>query len=156
MIAMRIAPDTRRAVVGAPPYFARRPKPSTPRDLTAHACINLRLPTQGGFYAWEFEQRGRELNARVEGPIAFNTPILTLEAALAGLGLAFLLEDYAREHIAEGRLIRVLADWCRPFPAITCIIPPSDSACPRSRCWWRLCAIAVPRGQCENLDIRNA
>jgi DNA-binding transcriptional LysR family regulator len=112
MIAVRIAPDTHRAVVGAPSYFARRPRPSTPRDLTAHACINLRLQTQGGFYAWEFEHRGRKLTVRVEGPIAFNTPVLTLEAALAGLGLAYLLEDYAREHIAEGRLIRVLADWC--------------------------------------------
>src|SRR6185312_4146496 len=68
MIAVRIAPDTRRAVVGTPSYFARHPRPSTPRDLTAHACINLRLPTHGGFYAWEFEQRNRELNVRVEGP----------------------------------------------------------------------------------------
>src|SRR5690242_11361039 len=112
MIAVRVAPDTRRVVVGAPSYFARHPRPVTPRDLTAHACINLRLPTQGGFYAWEFEQRRRKLAVRVEGPIAFNTPALTLEAALAGLGLAYLLEDLAREHIAQGRLVRVLADWC--------------------------------------------
>ena len=124
MIAVRIAPDTHRAVVGAPSYFARRPRPSTPRDLTAHACINLRLQTQGGFYAWEFEHRGRKLTVRVEGPIAFNTPVLTLEAALAGLGLAYLLEDYAREHIAEGRAYprsgRLVPVSFRLSPVLSC------------------------------------
>ena len=115
MVAVRIGPDTRMAVVGAPSYFARRPQPRTPQDLTAHACINLRLPTYGGFYAWEFEKDGRELRVRVEGPLAFNTAILALKAALSGAGLAYLLEDQVQEHVAEGRLIRVLDDWCLPF-----------------------------------------
>src|SRR5215204_3866587 len=87
MVAVRISPDLRMAVVGAPSYFARRPKPRTPQDLTAHACINLRLPTYGGLYAWEFEKGGRELKVRVEGQLVFNTIAPRLSAALAGFGL---------------------------------------------------------------------
>src|ERR1700693_225599 len=86
MIALRIGPDMRSAVVGAPSYFARRPKPKTPQDLTAHSCINLRLPTHGGLYAWEFEKGGRELRVRVEGQLVFNETALILDATLAGLG----------------------------------------------------------------------
>ena len=93
MIAVRIGPDMRMAVVGAPSYFAKRPKPRTPQDLTDHNCINLRLPTYGGLYAWEFEKGGRELKVRVEGQLVFNTIGLRLKAALAGLGLAYLPED---------------------------------------------------------------
>jgi DNA-binding transcriptional LysR family regulator len=115
MIAVRIGPDTRMAVVGAPSYFARRPQPPIPEDLTTHICINLRLPTYGGIYAWEFEKRGRELKVRVEGQLVFNSIALRLNAALAGLGLAYLPEDQVQTHLAEGRLIRVLADWCQPF-----------------------------------------
>jgi DNA-binding transcriptional LysR family regulator len=115
MIAVRIGPDMRMAVVGAPSYFAKRPKPKKPQDLVGHDCINLRLPTFGGLYAWEFEKAGRELKVRVEGQLVFNVTALALEAALAGLGLAFLLEDHVQEHLARGRLIRVLADWCSPF-----------------------------------------
>lgn len=115
MVAVRIGPDMRMAVVGAPAYFARKPRPRTPQDLTAHACINLRLPTSGGLYAWEFEKEGRELKARVEGQLAFNSSALSLKAAMAGFGLACLPEDRVQAHLAEGRLIRVLADWCPPF-----------------------------------------
>jgi len=116
MIAVRIGPDMRMAVVGAPSYFARRPPPKTPRDLTAHNCINIRLPTYGGLYVWEFEKRGRELKVRVEGQLVFNHIALRLKAALAGLGLAYLPEDQVQAHLADGRLIRVLDDWCPPFP----------------------------------------
>ncbi len=115
MIAVRIGPDMRMAVVGAPSYFAKRPQPKTPQDLTAHDCINLRLPTYGGLYAWEFEKRGRELKVRVEGQLVFNSIGLRLNAALAGFGLAYLPEDQVQPHLADGRLIRVLADWCPPF-----------------------------------------
>ncbi len=115
MIAVRIGPDMRMAVVGAPSYFAKRRKPRTPQELTDHNCINLRLPTYGGLYAWEFEKGGRELKARVEGQLVFNTIGLRFKAALAGLGLAYLPEAQVQEHLARGELIRVLADWCPPF-----------------------------------------
>ena len=115
MIAVRIGPDIRMAVVGAPSYFARRKQPQAPQDLTAHDCINLRLPTYGGLYAWEFEKDGRELKVRVEGQFVFNTFAMRLNAALDGLGLAYLPEEQVQTHISEGRLMRVLADWCPPF-----------------------------------------
>lgn len=115
MIAVPIGPSLRMAVVGAPSYFARKAKPRTPHDLTDHNCINLRLPTLGGFYAWEFEKAGRELKVRVDGQLAFNDIRMILNAARDGFGLAILLEDHARDHIAEGRLVRVLEDWCDPF-----------------------------------------
>jgi DNA-binding transcriptional LysR family regulator len=116
MIAVRIGPDMRMTVIGAPSYFARRKQPRTPQDLTAHDCINIRLPTYGGLYAWEFEKGGRELRVRVEGQLVFNNIALRLSAALAGFGLAYLPEDQVRTQLAEGRLVRVLADWCPPFP----------------------------------------
>jgi DNA-binding transcriptional LysR family regulator len=115
MIAVRIGPDMRMAVVGAPSYFAKRSRPKTPQDLTAHNCINIRLPTYGGVYAWEFEKGGRELKVRVDGPLVFNNMALRMNAVLAGLGLAYLPEDQVRPHVANGRLVRVLADWCPPF-----------------------------------------
>ena len=116
MVAVRIGPDLRMAVVGAPSYFALRPPPLTPQDLTTHNCINMRLPTYGGLYAWEFEQAERELKVRVEGQFVFNNMALRLEAALAGLGLAYLQEDHVQAQLADGRLVRVLEDWCPPFP----------------------------------------
>jgi DNA-binding transcriptional LysR family regulator len=115
MIAVRIGPDFRMAVVGSPSYFAKRPKPKRPQDLTAHQCINIRLPTYGGLYPWEFEKRGRALKVRVEGPVVFNNIALRLKAARAGLGLAYLPEDEVNADVAQGRLIRVLEDWCAPF-----------------------------------------
>ena len=115
MIAVRIASDMRMAVVGAPSYFRKRSEPKRPQDLIGHNCINLRLPTHGGFYAWEFEKAGRELRVRVEGQLTFNATAQMLNAALAGLGLAYVPEGMAQPHIAKGRLKRVLADWCLPF-----------------------------------------
>jgi DNA-binding transcriptional LysR family regulator len=115
MIAVRLGPDMRMAVVGAPSYFAQRRKPKTPHDLTEHNCINLRLPTYGGIYAWEFEKGGRELKVRVDGQLVFNTIELRLKAALAGLGLACLPEEQVSGQLAHGELVRVLADWRPPF-----------------------------------------
>lgn len=115
MVAVRIGPDLRMAVVGAPAYLDGRPRPETPGGLAAHRCINLRLPTHGGLYAWEFERDGRETRVRVEGPLVFGTTALILEAALAGFGLAYLPEDQVRAHLSEGRLVRVLEAWCEPF-----------------------------------------
>jgi DNA-binding transcriptional LysR family regulator len=115
MIAVRIGPEMRMAVVGAPAYFAARPKPKQPQDLTEHNCLNLRLPTYGGIYAWEFEKRGRAMKVRVDGQLVLNTGLLRMNAVLAGLGLAYIPEDLVKREIADGRLIRVLADWCAPF-----------------------------------------
>jgi DNA-binding transcriptional LysR family regulator len=116
MIAVRIGPDMRMAVVGAPSYFARRPRPRKPQDLAEHDCINIRLPTYGGVYAWEFEKDGREVKVRVEGSLVFNTMALRLNAALAGLGLGYMPQDQVQAQLKSGQLIRVLADWCPPFP----------------------------------------
>ena len=115
MIAVRIGPDLRMAVLGSPAYFETHPVPKTPHDLTEHSCITLRLPTSGGLYAWEFERDGRELNVRVDGPLVFSDGRMSLAAALAGFGLACVIEDQAEQPIADGRLIRVLEDWCPPF-----------------------------------------
>jgi DNA-binding transcriptional LysR family regulator len=116
MVAVRIGPEMRMAVVGAPSYFANRPLPKTPHDLTEHTCINLRLPTLGGLYAWELEKGRREVNVRVEGQLVFNNTRLMLKAAVAGFGLACVIDDLVQAHLADGRLVRVLADWCPPFP----------------------------------------
>ena len=115
MIAVRIGPDLRMAVIATPAYFERHGRPSAPHDLTDHNCINLRFPTLGGLYVWEFEKDGRELHVRVGGQLIFNETRLILKAACAGLGLAFVLEDHVREPLADGRLVRVLEDWCPPF-----------------------------------------
>ncbi|RWN29031.1 MAG: LysR family transcriptional regulator [Mesorhizobium sp.] len=130
MIAVRIAPDMRMAVVGSPAYFAKWPKPRTPQDLTNHNCINLRLPTYGGLYAWEFEKAGRELKVRVEGQLVFNTAALRMNAVLAGLGLAYLPEEQVTALLADGRLVRVLADWCAPFPGYHLYYPSRRQATP--------------------------
>jgi DNA-binding transcriptional LysR family regulator len=116
MIAVRIGPEMRMAVVGTPSYFANRKRPKTPQDLTGHNCINLRLPTYGGLYPWEFEKNGREVKVRVEGQIVLNTLSRIRRAALAGLGLAWLPDDVVLDDIREGRLIRVLDSWCDAFP----------------------------------------
>ncbi len=116
MIAVRIGPDARMAVVGAPSYFRNRSEPKKPPELVEHNCINLRLPTHGGLYAWEFEKGSRELKVRVEGQLIFNTTTQMLHAALAGLGLTYLPEGLVQPHINQGRLKRVLQDWCPPYP----------------------------------------
>jgi DNA-binding transcriptional LysR family regulator len=115
MIAVRIGPDLRMAVVGAPAYFKKRPAPKTPQELVEHTCINLRLPTHGGLYAWEFEKGGRELRVRVDGQLVFNGTTQMITAALAGFGLAYVPQDLVLPHLAKGRLVRALADWCPPY-----------------------------------------
>lgn len=115
MIALRIGPDLRMAVVGSPAYFARYPKPKVPGDLVHHNCIAFRQPSAGGLWAWELEKRGREKRVRVEGQLVFNRTPPMLTAVRAGLGLACVTEDVVQDDLAEGRLVRVLLDWCQPF-----------------------------------------
>jgi len=115
MVAVRIGPDLRMAVVGAPAYFRGRNAPKRPQDLIAHNCINLRLATSGGIYAWEFEKNGRELRVRVDGQLVFNTTAQMVKATLDGLGLAYVTEGAAAPHIAKRKLVRVLEDWCQPY-----------------------------------------
>jgi DNA-binding transcriptional LysR family regulator len=116
MIAVRIAADLRMAVAGSPGYLAGKPLPLTPQDLTEHRCINLRLPTHGGLYAWDFEKDGQALNVRVGGQATFNNTFLMLRAALDGMGLAFVPLDIMQPHIDEGRLVPVLQNWWPTFP----------------------------------------
>jgi DNA-binding transcriptional LysR family regulator len=116
MVAVRIGPDMRMAAIASPAYFVARSAPRTPHELARHNCINLRLPTRGGLYAWEFEKGGRPLNVRVEGQFTVNDVALALRAALEGVGIAYLPEDYVRAEIEAGRLARVLGDWSPPFP----------------------------------------
>lgn len=130
MVAVRIGPDLRIAVVGSPAYFARRPKPETPQDLAAHDCINLRLPTHGSLLAWEFERDGHALKAHVQGQWVFNIGNQILRAAVAGFGLAYLPEDMVARHVAERRLVEVLQDWCAPFPGYHLYYPSRRQASP--------------------------
>jgi len=115
MVAVRIGPDIRMAVVGSPSYLSSRKRPQTPQNLSEHRCINLRFPTLGGLYAWEFEKPGRAISVRVEGPLIVNEIALALQAARDGLGLAYLPENYVQADIDAGHLQRVLGSWCPPF-----------------------------------------
>jgi DNA-binding transcriptional LysR family regulator len=115
MVAVRIGPDGRLIAVGSPGYFADHAPPRTPQDLVAHTCINLRLATQGGLYAWEFERDGHQLRVRVDGQLTFNTIRPMIEAALAGYGIAFVPEDSVGEFVISGELVQVLAEWCPPI-----------------------------------------
>ena len=130
MIAVRIGPEMRVAVVGTPSYFTKRSLPKKPQDLTGHNCINLRLPTYGGLYAWEFEKGKRELKVRVEGQLIFNGTAQMLNAALAGFGLAYVPEDLAQPHLAAGRLKRVLEDWCPPYSGYHLYYPSRRQSSP--------------------------
>jgi DNA-binding transcriptional LysR family regulator len=130
MVAVRIGPGLRMAVVGAPSYFARHAPPEVPQDLTRHTCINLRLPTYGGLYAWEFEKNGHALRVAVEGQLVFNTIGLRVSAALAGMGLACLAEDQVLPWIAEGRLVRVLEDWCPTYSGYHLYYPSRRQSSP--------------------------
>ncbi|MCP1228912.1 LysR family transcriptional regulator [Acetobacter fabarum] len=123
MIVVPISPALRSAVVCSPAYLARHGVPATPQDLTTHACINMRLPTHDTIFEWEFEKRGQSLNMRVDGPAVVNTLALRLNAALDGVGLAYMPEDYAMPHIEAGRLVRVLEDWCDPYPGCHLFYP---------------------------------
>ena len=143
MVAVPIGPDLRMAVVGAPSYFAAAKKPRTPEDLTAHSCINLRLPSAGALYAWEFEKAGVALKARVKGRFIVNTATLAVKAAVSGAGLAFVPEDRVLTHVKEGRLMRVLADWCPPFAGFHLYYPSRRQPTP------------VPKVLVEALRFRN-
>jgi len=130
MIAVRIGPDMCMAVVGAPSYFEKRPIPKKPQDLTEHNCINLRMPTYGSLYAWEFEKGKRELKVRVDGQLVVNTMKQRLDAALAGVGLAYMVEDVVQAYVAQGTLVRVLEDWCAPFSGYHLYYPSRRQSSP--------------------------
>lgn len=115
MIAVRIGPDMRMAVVASPSYLKAHGRPRTPQDLSRHRCINLRLPTSGGLFAWDLEKGKRELHVRVDGQITVNHTPLAVRAAAAGLGIAYVIEDQASDELANGQVQRVLEDWCEPF-----------------------------------------
>ncbi|MDR6860891.1 LysR family transcriptional regulator [Variovorax guangxiensis] len=116
MIAIPIGPELRMAAAASPAYFAAHPPPRSPRDLVNHNCINMRMQTAGGLYVWDFGRRGEQLNVRVDGQLIFNTSPSMVDAALAGLGIAFVPEEEFAPHLEEGRLMRVLDEWCPPFP----------------------------------------
>jgi DNA-binding transcriptional LysR family regulator len=130
MIAVRIGPDQRMAVVGTSSYFAKRSVPKTPRELLGHNCINLRLATRGGLYAWEFEKGKSQMRVNVEGQLTFNSTTRMLNAALAGFGLAYIPEDLAHPYVARGRLKRVLENWCPPFPGYHLYYPSRRQMAP--------------------------
>lgn len=130
MISARIGPDMRFAVIGSTSYFENNDRPVHPKDLVRHCCINERLPTLGGFWPWEFEEDGREIKIRVDGQLAFNNGYHALEAALAGFGLAYVAEDVAAPHIAEGQLIRVLEDFCPPWEGYYLYYPSRRQSSP--------------------------
>jgi len=123
MIAVRIGPDLRMAAVASPAYFAGRAPPATPHDVASHNCINLRFPTLGGLYAWEFEKAGRALNVHVEGQLVVNDGDLARQAALDGCGIAYLPEDHVQADVEAGKLTRVLDDWTPPFPGYHLYFP---------------------------------
>ncbi|MDR6590220.1 LysR family transcriptional regulator [Agrobacterium tumefaciens] len=130
MIAVKIGPEMRMAVVGAPSYFQQHPWPDIPQDLTAHNCIQIRMPTYGNILAWEFEKDGHELKVRVEGQMVFNNIAMRLDAVRRGLGLAYMPEDLVEDDIAQGKLIRVLDDWCMPFAGYHLYFPNRRHASP--------------------------
>lgn len=130
MIAVRIGPDWRFTVVGTPDYFERRSKPETPHELTNHSCINMRLTTAGGMYAWEFKKDGRELNVRVEGQLAFNSVLPVLNATLDGHGLAYVPEDLTKPYLDRGELVEVLADWSPNWQGYHLYYPSRRQASP--------------------------
>lgn len=133
MVAVPIGPRLRMATAGTPTYFAAHGKPKVPGDLTAHRCINIRLPTSGGLYVWEYEKKGRELNVRVDGPLVFSTSPHMVDAALDGLGLVHLPEDELQPHLESGRLVRVLEDWCPLFPGYHLYYPSRRQPSPAFR-----------------------
>ena len=130
MIAMPIGPKLRMAAAASPDYFARYPVPKTPHDLTQHQCINMRMVRSGGIYVWEFDHEGGELKVRVNGQLTFNTSDHVVDAALAGLGIAFLPEEEFGSHIREGRLVRVLESLCHPFPGYYLYYPSRKQPSP--------------------------
>ncbi len=130
MIAVRIAPDMRMSVVAAPSYLAKVTTPKRPQDLLGHPCINLRMPTHGNIYAWEFEKGAKELKVRVDGQLVFNRMTQIIEGALAGFGFGYVPENAAAPHVAKGKLVRVLEDWCAPFSGYHLYYPSRRQSSP--------------------------
>lgn len=130
MIAVPIGLQLRMAAVATPGYFAKHQKPKAPADLTMHSCINLRFPTQGGLYVWEFARKGKQLNVRVEGQVTLNSTPHIVQAALEGLGIPYLPEEEFAPHIEEGRLVRVLEEWCPPFEGYYLYYPSRRQSSP--------------------------
>jgi DNA-binding transcriptional LysR family regulator len=130
MIAVRIGPDMPMALVGSPSYFEKHPIPKTPQDLTIHNCINIRLPTHGGLYAWEFKKGKREVNVRVEGQLVVSGMPQLVAGALGGLGLAYTLKDRVQEYISQEKLVSVLEDWCETFPGYHLYYPSRRHSSP--------------------------
>ncbi|GGC15875.1 LysR family transcriptional regulator [Pseudoduganella buxea] len=151
MIAVRISPDITMAVVASPSYFATRPPPKTPHELVLHNCINLRMTTSGAIYAWEFERDGKALNVRTEGQLTFNSTTPRLRAALDGLGLAMVPGDMARDDIAAGRLIQVLADWMPTFPGYHVYYPSRRQSSPAFSLL--VAALRHEEGRCDKLEV---
>lgn len=133
MIVVRIGPEMRMIAAASPAYFETHEIPETPHDLTGHNCLNMRLPTLGGLYAWEFEKDGRVLNVRVDGQFISNDPDILVDAALASKGLVYLPDDYLRDAVADGRLISCLQDWCPPFPGYHLYYPSRRQNLPAFR-----------------------
>lgn len=123
MVAVPIGPDLKMVVAGSPDYLAQNGIPQSPHDLTAHSCINLRMPTSGGLYAWEFEEEGREFNVRVEGQFTSNVPNLIIQAAISGGGLCCLPDDTMKDALRSGKLVPVLENWCPYFPGFHLYYP---------------------------------
>jgi len=123
VVAVPVTGQLRMAVVGAPQYFASHPKPSTPQDLRKHRCINFRLPSAGTIYKWEFEKGRRKIEVAVDGPLVFDDEDMVLNAALAGMGVACLIEDQVASFVKTGALSRLLEDWCAPFPGFFLYYP---------------------------------
>jgi DNA-binding transcriptional LysR family regulator len=130
MIAVRISPDWRLAVVGAPAYFERCPPPATPHELTNHACVNIRHRPSGAIYAWEFEKDGQEFSVKCDGQLVFNSIVHVLNSAVDGIGLAYVPEALAAPYLADGRLKEVLADWCPYFQGFHLYYPHRRHASP--------------------------
>jgi len=146
MIAVPIGPPLRMAVAASVAYLKAHPVPKTPRELVKHNCINMRMQTAGGLYAWEFERRGQPLNVRVEGQLVFNTSPGMVDAALAGLGVAFLPEEEFAPHIEQGRLVRMLEDWCPPFPGYYLYYPSRRQPSPAFSLVVDALRVTVPPG----------
>ncbi|MHB1887238.1 MAG: LysR family transcriptional regulator [Acidimicrobiales bacterium] len=130
MVSVRIGPDIRFAVVGTKSYFAKHGRPKTPQDLVTHSCINLRFPTHGGLWAWDFERGGRELKVRVDGQLTFNSIFQVRDAALDGYGLAYIPEDLARPYLSKGQLTWVLEEWSPPWPGFHLYYPSRRQSSP--------------------------
>ncbi|HYX46270.1 MAG TPA: LysR substrate-binding domain-containing protein [Sphingomicrobium sp.] len=122
------------AAVASPAYFAEHKSPRAPQDLATHNCINLRFPTRGGLYAWEFEKAGRALNVHVDGQLIVHEIELARSAAIDGIGIAYLPDDYVSAEVQAGKLVPVLQDWSPPFAATTSIIPAGASNIQLSLC----------------------